>query len=164
MAAHRGHADSTSPRRSLKCSEILVPGLRKDKVGDLVLAQVWVEQWRIRLSAPYRVKYGWQFLVFHLDELGRLVGYFLAGGHNSGNRLTHKAHPVPGKDGPVDEVQTNVVGHILPGDDGLDAGYFQGFVDVYALDQSMGVRTPDQAPIVEPRTKLHDRRQTSPTQ
>jgi len=113
-----------------------------------------VEERRVRLGSLFRVKDGRQLLIVHLDQPGCFFGDLFAGGHHAGHRLADVAHPVAGKDGPVNQVQADVVRRVGSGDDRLDAGQGQRLADIHTSDQSMGVGAADQPPVIQSGAEL----------
>ena len=112
----------------------------EDEVGDLVVFQVRVDERRFGRCAVFGVEDRFQRFVFHLDQGKRLFGHFLADSGHAHYSFAHKARAIPGEDVLVFQVQANVTGEIVAGDNRFHAGQRFRFAHVNGLDEGVRVR------------------------
>ena len=136
---------STSPRRSLKSSAILVSlrplrCLRSAKVPAGLSSSCT----RILLLGGLDlVEDRRQLLVFGDDQLRRLLGDVGIGGEHHGDRLADEVHLVDRQDRLIVECRAVIglrddLAHVLDGDDAIDAGHLLGRAGVDRLDAAVG--------------------------
>ena len=141
---------STSPRRSLKSSAILVPlrplrCLRSAKVPAGLSSVVHQDPVLGRLDL---VEDRRQLLVFGDDELRRLLGDMRIGGEHDRDRLADIVHLADGEDRLVVEGRAVIglrddLADVLGGDHAVDAGHLLGGADVDRLDAAVGDRAAE---------------------
>ncbi len=99
-----------------------------------------MQQRGCRRGAEFGVEHTRQRLIFHFDQLDRLLGDLFRHRRHPRHRVAHVARPVAAEDVPVLQIQPGIAGEILAGDDCFDARQAAGFRYIDALDQGVRVR------------------------
>ena len=132
-----------------------MPGSGEDEIGDThTCPGPGAAAGASGAGAELRVEDARQRLVFHLDQVERLLGDLLADGSHAGHRVADVAHPVAAEDVPVVQVQPDQAGVILAGDHRFDARQGARLADIDALDQRMRVGAALDAGIQQPGAEL----------
>ena len=128
--------------------------LGEDEVGNLVLAQIGMDERRFGAGAILRVEYRGQRFVFHLDQGQRPFSRLFVHGCHAGHRVAHVARAATAEDVPILQIKADVARRVLARDDGFYAGQCAGLTDVNALNQGMRMGTAQDARVQQPGAEL----------
>ena len=100
-----------------------------------------VDQGSVGSQSLLRGSHHRQRLVFHLDQLQRLLGDLLRLGGDQGDGVAHVAHLVVGQHRPIgdDDAMVLVARHVFSGQDGHHTGQGFGFAGVHPQEASVGI-------------------------
>ncbi len=94
----------------------------ENEAGNHILTQVGMKHRRFGADAKFGSRTGCQNFIFHFDQVEGLLGDLLADRRHTCDRISHIAHTVAAEDEAVLQVQPNIAGKILPGDDSFHTG------------------------------------------